>query len=336
MTDNNLKQLEAQVQTLTALNSQLSANGYNTEDEIDLRELWNAIREGKWLIIAISAVFAIGSVLYALSLPDEYKSTVILSPTSSSKSSAISSLAGQLGGLVSLAGINLNSGSSESKIVIAMEILKTWDFLEKFVIANQIEVEVFAVEGWNEKNNQLIIDSDIYDDQNNKWVILNDDKRDVLTAKPNSWELYNAFNDRVSIVQDKITGLITLSVEYYSPLLAKKWTELLVKSINRHFKMEDRQEAIHSISYLNMQIRKTNITEMKSVFYQLIEEQTKTLMLSEVNDEYLFKTISPAKEPIEKSKPERIIYIIVTTLIGVIFSIVFTLILYFKRNKILV
>jgi len=92
---------------LSALNNQLSASSYNSDDDIDLRELWNAIWVGKWLILAITILFTIGSVLYALSVPDEYKSTVLLAPASSSSSSSLSKLAGQFGGLASLAGINL-------------------------------------------------------------------------------------------------------------------------------------------------------------------------------------------------------------------------------------
>ena len=34
------------------------------DDEIDLRELFSVIWQGKWLIIAITAVFAIGSVVF--------------------------------------------------------------------------------------------------------------------------------------------------------------------------------------------------------------------------------------------------------------------------------
>ena len=50
------------------------------DDEIDLRELFAAIWQGKWIIIAVTAVFAVVSVFYALSLPNIYKSEVLLAP----------------------------------------------------------------------------------------------------------------------------------------------------------------------------------------------------------------------------------------------------------------
>ncbi len=333
MTDNNLKQLEAQVQTLTALNSQLSANGYNTEDEIDLRELWNAIREGKWLIIAISAVFAIGSVLYALSLPDEYKSTALLAPASSGNSSSLSKLAGQFGGLASLAGINLGSADgTEDKSVVAMEIIKTWGFLETFVKDNHLEVDVIAAKGWNRSSNKLIINPKLYDETNNKWV-REFDANKGQTAVPSGWELYKAIKNKVSISQDEITGLISLTVEYYSPFVAKQWVDKLVKAINLSIQNKDKEEAIKSIEYLNGKIKETNITDMQTVFYQLIEEQTKTLMLAEVSDEYVFKTLSSARVAEEKSKPKRAFVAILGTLLGGMLSVIIVLVRHFRNNN---
>ena len=50
------------------------------DDEIDLRELFSVLWAGKTKIIAITAVFAIASVIYALSVPNQYKATALLAP----------------------------------------------------------------------------------------------------------------------------------------------------------------------------------------------------------------------------------------------------------------
>jgi hypothetical protein len=39
---------------------------------------------------------------------------------------------------------------------------------------------------------------------------------------------------------------------------------------------------------------------METVFYQLIEEQTKNMMLTQVKAEYVLKTIDPAQVPEKK------------------------------------
>ena len=50
------------------------------DDEIDLRELFAVLWAGKAKIIVITAVFAIASVIYALSVPNQYKATALLAP----------------------------------------------------------------------------------------------------------------------------------------------------------------------------------------------------------------------------------------------------------------
>lgn len=324
-------QLETNLSLLAARNSQLEAGSTSSEDEIDLRELWSAIWSGKWLIIAITFVISVVSVLYSLSLPDEYKSKVLLAPASSSSSSQMGKLAGQFGGLASLAGINLGGGRAEDKTHVAMEIINTWGFLEKFIKDNGIEVEVFAAEGWDRASNQLKIDPDIYDSENHKWVRkFRPNKGQKLV--PSGWELFEKISSRISITQDKTSGFITLSVEYFSPIIAKQWTEKLVEAINAHIQRQDREDASKSIAYLNDKIKETKVADMKSVFYQLIEEQTKTLMLAEVSDEYVFKTLSPAKVAEIKTKPKRALIVILGGLLGGMLSVLIVLVIHFKRN----
>ena len=55
---------------------------------------------------------------------------------------------------------------------------------------------------------------------------------------------------------------------------------------------------------------------MQSVFYQLIEEQTKNLMLAQVQDEFAFKIIDPAVVPEEKAGPKRALICVLAVLLG--------------------
>ncbi len=71
---------------------------------------------------------------------------------------------------------------------------------------------------------------------------------------------------------------------------------------------------------------------MQSVFYQLIEEQTKTLMLAEVSDEYVFKTLSPARVEEQKSKPKRIV-VVLGFILGGFLSLLVVLFRYFTSKK---
>lgn len=302
------------------------------EDEIDLRELASAIWQGKWVIICITAIFAVSSVFYTLSIPDEYKATALLAPASTSNGSSLSKLASQYGGLATLAGLSLGGSDGNDKVVIGVEILKAWSFLEEFILDNNLQVEVFATRGWNKATNSLIIDPEVYNVEKKQWI-RDFDPSIGESAEPSSWELYEKIKDRITIIQDEETGLIHLSVEFYSPLIAKVWVDRLVKAINQDMQLKDRDEAVKSIKYLKQKIEETAVADMQAVFYQLIEEQTKTLMLAEVNDEYVFKTISEARIAEEKSKPRRALIVVIATFFGGLFSLIVVLIrLNFNRG----
>lgn len=299
------------------------------EDEIDLRELFSIIWKGKWLIIAITFVFAVGSVLIALSLPNEYKATALVQPNESGSGGKLASLAGQFGGLASLAGINLGAGES-SDAIIAMEIMKSWGFAEQFINKHDLAIPLFAAEEWNQSTNQLVIDEDLYDQQLNKWI------REAPNGKspePTSWELYTKFKERVSISQDNETGLVSISVTHYSPLIAKKWTDWLVQDINQYMKERALQEANLSIKYLEEQINQTSVADIRTVFSELIQEQHKTKMLAQVSDEYIFKTVSGAKVPEEKDKPKRKLIVIIGTFLGGLLSMIMALTLGILRKR---
>ena len=117
------------------------------DDEIDLRELFSVVWAGKILIVAITAVFALVSVGYALSLANQYKASAVVSPAQSGGSS-LGAMAGQLGGLASLAGINIGSGES-NETQEAMEIMQSWDFMEAFIQTHDLQVPIYAAIGWD-------------------------------------------------------------------------------------------------------------------------------------------------------------------------------------------
>lgn len=303
------------------------------EEEVDLSALGSTLWKHKWWIAAITGVFTLGSIILVLWLPNEYTATAILMPaTQSSNSSRLAQMAGRFGGLASLAGINLDSLGSGSRdnAILAMKLLKTWGFLDDFIKENHIEVPVFAAKGWNRKTGQLVIDRRLYNPQTRSWVKHFSSPYGEI-SKPTSWQLYKALRNRISISQDSTTGLISLSVEYYSPVLAKEWVDKLVAAVNKRLQTRDRAEATKSIAYLQKQVKKTSLTDMRQVFYQLIEEQTKNLMLAEVNDEYALKTLSPAKVPEEKSGPHRLVICALGFVLGAALSMLGALIFGSRR-----
>ena len=297
------------------------------DDEIDLRELFSVLWNGKKLIIGITAIFALVSVFYALSIPNQYRATALVSPAEGS-GGGLSGALGQLGGLASLAGVSIGGGES-SEAQVAQEIMRSRGFIEEFISENNLAVEVFAAEGWDMGSNQLEINSDIYDVDSLLWV------RDApagKTGEPSGWELFKKFSGMVSVSEDKKTGMVSISVEYFSPELAKEWVDRLVIGINQHMQSRKLEKVNINIQYLEAQIQKTSIAEMREVFYTIIEEQIKSKMLAEASPEYAFVTVSPAMVPEEKSQPKRALICILGTLLGGMLATLIVLVRHYAFN----
>lgn len=294
----------------------------STDDEIDLRELWNIVWAGKWIIIAMTSLLTVASVFYALSLPNIYKSEALLAPSEENSGGGLTDKMGQLGGLASLAGVNLGDGGAD-KTILALEVLKSREFISYFIEKHNLLVPLMAAKGWDREKDELIIDSDVYDSKTGAWV------RDISPPKnpePSMQEAYKVFLEHFSVSQEKETAFVSLGFEFYSPSVSRQWVDWLVEDINLKLKARDVAEAERSIKYLTDQLEKTPIADMHSIFYELIEEQTKTVMFAEVRDEYVFKTIDKAVEPELKSKPKRTLICILGVMLGGILGlfIVFT------------
>lgn len=299
------------------------------DDEIDLAELCHAIWSGKLLIIIISGLFAIISIIYAINQPNIYKATTLLSPTSEQTGAGgLAKMAGQFGGLASLAGINIGGGGID-KTGLALEVLKSRVFLEKFINNHQLLVPLMAAKSWDISANTLIIDDEVYNQEIKKWV------REVKAPKkpePSPWQAYKKFKNIFTITVDKKTGMITLAIEHLSPEIATQWLLWLVSDINVAMREQDKTEAQRSINYLTAKLKETQLADMQTIFYQLIEQQTKTIMLAEVSKEYVLKTIDPANAPEEKAKPKRVLIVVLGTMLGGIISVLIVLIRYFTNK----
>ncbi|GAA76472.1 lipopolysaccharide biosynthesis protein [Pseudoalteromonas sp. BSi20480] len=306
-------------------NEPMPSSGYNNniaDDEIDLRELFAVIWQGKWLIIAITTLFAVASVFYAINQPNIYKSEALLAPAEQEGGGGLSALAGQFGGLASLAGVDLGGGPS-NKAQLAIEVLKSRQFTSDFIQKHNILPDLMAAESWNMKTNTVVYNSEMYDAQNNKWL------REVeapFKPEPSMQEAFKVFSKIISASSDKETGMVKIAIEHVSPYVAQHWVEWLIQDINATMKQRDVLEAIKSTEFLTKQLEQTKIADIRAVLYKLIEEQTKTIMFAKVRDEYVFKTIDAALVPEEKFKPKRALIAILGTMLGGMLSVMLVLV----------
>lgn len=282
---------------------------YAADDEIDLSELWGILWGAKWLVLGITCVFAIGSVTFALVQTEIYRSEALLAPAESRQSN--NSMLGQLGAAANIVGISVGNQAGD-QINTAIAILRSREFARQFIENHDLLPQLMAGV-WSEAENRSIIDSKIYDIENEEW----------LGQKPSNWEAVNKFRSILAVTRNQDTGLITVAVEWHDPIQAQRWVNRIVSDVNNRAKQHDLEEASNAIDYLRQQLQSTQLVEMQRIFNQLIESQTRVVMLADVRDEYVFRVIDAAVVPEERVSPNRAAISILGTLLGGFLAIVF-------------
>jgi len=281
-------------------------------DQIDLKVIFNIIWKRKIIIAAATVVIGLFSVLYSLSLPNIYESKVVLAPSTSSESTNIN-ISGTAGALARVAGIDLGGGSDKGpNINLAVEKITSRQFVKDFINKNDFQPELLASKNWDSAQNIIVYSKKGYDSKN-----------DSLSYSPRDIDLYKGYMDRIGVFFDKRTKFTHISFKHYSPYFAKELLDSLVLTINNDIRDIDVKVAKESIEFLEDQIAKTNVSDLKLIFSKLIEKNIKTVLLAEVNPEFVFTVVDPAYVPDLKSAPSRGLMCILITIFGFLFVVTF-------------
>lgn len=299
------------------------------QDEIDLRDLFRILWAGKWIISGVSLGLGIVAVVITLSMPNVYRSESVLAPVNESGAGGFAAIAGQLSGLASLAGVRVGK-EQVSKTAIALEVMKSRLFITSFIKRHDILVPLMAGKSWDRKRKVLVLNDKKYNVKTKSWIASSELSGSGI---PSDWKAYKAFSKKLKVMQSKDTGLVTVSLDSISPELAQKWLTWLIEDINEQMRERDIEEANKSIDFLKKEREKTPVAGMQQVFNTLIEKQMQTVMLANVREQYVFNVIDPPGVPEQKVSPRRAIIVIVSVILGGMFSSLVLIVLGLSRNS---
>ena len=296
----------------------------NQSTKIDFRSLYSILWHKKLTIIVITTFFIVLSIGYSLSLPNIYKSTMILAPTTSSGSN-LSNLTSKYSNVARMAGISLPSTKEIDKVDMGIEIIKSLDFFKSFASKNNLFFELQASDGWNSQDNTLEINPAIYNTISNKWVYQDQFSVD---GKPSIQSAHRDFLNDLEIVIDPKTSFVIISFEHFSPHISKKLLDLLVLEINQKIKAEDIMVASNSIKFLKDEANKNKLTSISTAINKLIEQQIEVIAFANATPEFLLKSLSSPSAPEAKSSPNRPLIVILSIICGLLISLIIILIQY--------
>jgi uncharacterized protein involved in exopolysaccharide biosynthesis len=245
------------------------------DDEIDLASVSRLVSGNKLLIGSIGLLFAIGAGVLAFTTPPVFRAEVTIVAVRERDING-SGISGQLGALSSLVGVTLgqNGGSGPT----ADAVLDSRRLVEEYI----------------KRNDLLPVLSPHASKPSTMWLQVKKFKEGSLTVR-----------------KDARKGVTTVAVDWTDPVLAARWANGLIALANDLIRTRALDDATRNIAYINKQLEQTNTVEMRQVLFDIIKNETKTLMLANGRTDYAFEVVDPAVTPERKIGPHRSIYIIV-------------------------
>jgi len=254
-------------------------------DEIDLIASLRVLWEFKYVIVSVTAVVVLVSFYIALTATPIFRADVVVAKVSDSDMSGAASLVSQFGGLGRLAGLGIGAGGTERE---SQAVLESRRLAEKFIDRNDLLQE------------------------------LSPDSSDPLTI----WWAVSQFRERVLIISEDVTeGITTVSIKWTDPAVAARWANEYVALANEFIRTRALEESQRNVDYLNKQIEQTKEVGLQRVMYNLIETETKTLMLANARAEYAFTVVDPAVAPEIRMSPRRKLIVLSGGVLGGLFGV---------------
>jgi uncharacterized protein involved in exopolysaccharide biosynthesis len=193
---------------------------------------------------------------------------------------------GSLGGLASLVGIG-GKGDKEGE---AVETLKSRGLTTSYIESHGLLPILFH---------------DRWDPVAKKWHV------GPFGRVPTLEDAYRTFDKSIrTVVENRKTGLTTISVTWEDPILAKQWTEGLVDAANDLLRTQAIERTSRSLDYLRKAADATNIAEVKATIYKLMETEIKKQMVAYGGKDYAFRVVDPAVVPERKDFPRRLLFLL--------------------------
>jgi len=260
------------------------------DDTIDVIALFRLLWAHKLLISTLTLLAGVAAVVLALTATHIYRADTVVAPAlESNLGGASASVGGRLGGLASLAGIDL--GRSGPGGQHAQAVLQSRRLVEEFISRNDL-VGVLLPPG---------------EDQT-------------------LWRAVQKFRESVvSMSRDDADGTTTITVEWTDPAIAAQWANGLVTLANEIIRAQALSDSQRNVDYLRKQAETTNVVEMQRVMYELIQSETKNLMLANARADYAFTVIDPAVVPESRDRPKRRLMVTTGLALGFILASLFVL-----------
>lgn len=262
--------------------------------------LWRLVVARWKLLFVIGSLGALLGLSASFLIRREYRAeAVAVYVQPNTLPSSIQNLAGGLGGLATLAGINFGSSDNSA---LARTMLESRLVSQSLIEQYRLMPQLFPAD-WDQKTG--------------KWK---GDKEDWPTIQK-AVERFQ--KDHLSVDYDNVDNRVTVAILWWDPDLAARIANSAVAVVNEMIRRQAQQEAERTTAYLQDELNKTSVVEMRAEIFGVMRQQMEADMYASVRTEYALKSVDPAYPPDAKhsDRPNRIEFTLLGALIALTVSI---------------
>lgn len=266
--------------------------------DLTLDSVLAEIRRKRFGYLTLALVVILTATVWSFVVRPTFRSSAVLSVTGEQSRLDLSSGTGALGGFAALAGLPFDNRSHKEEVIAT---LKAHGTAEDFI---------------RQENLVGTLVNATWDPQTNTWK-RRDSSPSVLLA-----EAVEQWRGRVlHISEDRDTGLLTVTIDWYSPQTAAEWNGRFLRFADSRIRETALKEAEDSVNYLESQLSRAQEVEVKRSIAQLLEGQLKTLTFARVRSWYAIKVIDPPDVPIKRFKPIPVLVAALSVIVAGILTI---------------
>ena len=144
-----------------------------------------------------------------------------------------------------------------------------------------------------------VLFEEMWDAESQSWLVQTEED------EPTEQKGVKSFASILSVDEDKKSGLISLSISWKDPAVAAELANDLVRQLNEQLREQAINDSRKRVRYLEQELAKTTLQDMRAVLYNLLESEKQKAMLANVNEDFALEVIDPAVAPETREKPKR-------------------------------
>lgn len=275
-----------------------SSRGSLVSENLNLLDVIYLLWRARITVALIVVIFVLAAVTYVSVVPETYTSRIVLVPVDRGADPA--GTLSRLGGLASIAGLAIPGQSSVQE---PMAVLGSRDLLREFIETNGLLPVLFS-EKW--------------DSAAAKW------KDSGSKEPPDIRDAVSLFDRKVrTVVDDKKTGLVTLSIRWKDSTLVRDWAEGLVRLANSRIREGSLRQAEENVKYLSSVIATSSIPAVQQAIGRILESELQKELLARGNEEFAFRVVDPPEVPKRPVGPRKMLLGAVSLILGLAAALVF-------------